>query len=51
MVVNRPGLGLLRLQAWSRQFPDYDVSLRSVVSIARRLQDPLAELVKIDQNP
>ena len=32
----------------AREFPDYDVSLRSAVSIARRLQDPLAELVKID---
>jgi uncharacterized protein len=32
----------------SQEFPDYDVSLRSAVSIARRLQDPLAELVKID---
>ena len=30
------------------EFPDYDVNLRSAVSIARRLQDPLAELVKID---
>jgi uncharacterized protein len=30
------------------EFPDYDVSLRSAVSIARRLQDPLAELVKIE---
>lgn len=30
------------------EFPDYDVALRSAVSIARRLQDPLAELVKID---
>ncbi len=30
------------------EFPDYDVSLRSAISIARRLQDPLAELVKID---
>ncbi len=30
------------------EFPQYDVSLRSAVSIARRLQDPLAELVKID---
>ena len=30
------------------EFPHYDVSLRSAVSIARRLQDPLAELVKID---
>ena len=32
----------------AEEFPDYDVSLRSAVSIARRLQDPLAELVKID---
>ena len=32
----------------ANEFPDYDVSLRSAVSIARRLQDPLAELVKID---
>ncbi|MEG0146462.1 MAG: helix-hairpin-helix domain-containing protein, partial [Clostridia bacterium] len=30
------------------EFPEYDVSLRSAVSIARRMQDPLAELVKID---
>jgi len=32
----------------AEEFPDYDVNLRSAVSIARRLQDPLAELVKID---
>ena len=32
----------------SREFPDIDVSLRGAVSIARRLQDPLAELVKIE---
>ena len=32
----------------SRELPDMDVSLRGAVSIARRLQDPLAELVKID---
>ena len=32
----------------SEEFPEYDVNLRSAVSIARRLQDPLAELVKID---
>ncbi|SFU53693.1 Tex family protein [Nitrosospira multiformis] len=32
----------------SREFPDMDVSLRGAVSIARRLQDPLAELVKVD---
>ncbi len=32
----------------AKEFPEYDVNLRSAVSIARRLQDPLAELVKID---
>lgn len=32
----------------AEEFPDYDVSLRSAVSIGRRVQDPLAELVKID---
>src|SRR5699024_1276045 len=32
----------------AEEFPDMDVSLRGAVSIARRLQDPLAELVKID---
>ena len=42
------GLGVLGLQAGCPGVPDFDVSLRSAVSIARRLQDPLAELVKID---
>ena len=32
----------------AKEFPDLDVSLRGAVSIARRLQDPLAELVKIE---
>ncbi|MDR0850015.1 MAG: RNA-binding transcriptional accessory protein [Christensenellaceae bacterium] len=32
----------------AEEFPDFDVALRSAVSIARRLQDPLAELIKID---
>ncbi len=32
----------------AEEFPDYDVTLRSAISIARRLQDPLAELVKIE---
>ena len=32
----------------AKEFPDFDVNLRSAVSIARRLQDPLAELIKID---
>lgn len=31
-----------------KEFPDYDVSVRSAISLARRVQDPLAELVKID---
>ncbi|MDZ7825206.1 MAG: hypothetical protein U5R48_03170 [Gammaproteobacteria bacterium] len=35
-------------EAAAREFPDLDVSLRGAVSIARRLQDPLAELVKIE---
>ncbi len=32
----------------AKEFPDYDVALRSAISIARRLADPLAELIKID---
>lgn len=35
-------------EAGAEEFPDFDVTQRSAVSIARRLQDPLAELVKID---
>ena len=35
----------------AEEFPNYDVNLRSAVSIARRLQDPLAELVKIEPKP
>lgn len=49
MVVSEAGASVYsasRLAA--EEFPDYDVNLRSAVSIARRLQDPLAELVKID---
>ncbi len=41
-------LGLFRLELAAKEFPDLDVSLRGAVSIARRLQDPLAELVKIE---
>ena len=33
------------------EFPNFDVGQRSATSIARRVQDPLAELVKIDPNP
>jgi uncharacterized protein len=56
-----PGLGLTRLmvseagasvysasELAAKEFPDLDVSIRGAVSIARRLQDPLAELVKIE---
>lgn len=49
MVVNEAGASVYSASPLAaKEFPDYDVSLRSAVSIARRLQDPLAELVKID---
>jgi len=49
MVVNEAGASVYSAsKLGALEFPDYDVSLRSAVSIARRLQDPLAELVKID---
>ena len=49
MVVNEAGASVYSAsRLGAEEFPDYDVSLRSAVSIARRLQDPLAELVKID---
>ncbi len=49
MVVNEAGASVYSASKLAaKEFPDYDVSLRSAVSIARRLQDPLAELVKID---
>ncbi len=49
MVVSEAGASVYSAsQLGAQEFPDYDVSLRSAVSIARRLQDPLAELVKID---
>ena len=49
MVVNEAGASIYSAsKLGSEEFPDYDVALRSAVSIARRLQDPLAELVKID---
>ena len=38
----------MAVELTAEEFPQYDVNLRSAVSIARRLQDPLAELVKID---
>lgn len=49
MMVNEAGASVYSASPLAaEEFPDYDVSLRSAVSIARRLQDPLAELVKID---
>ena len=49
MVVSEAGASVYSAsKSAAEEFPDYDVSLRSAVSIARRLQDPLAELVKID---
>ena len=49
MVVNEAGASVYSAsRLGAEEFPDYDVSLRSAVSIARRLQDPLAELVKIE---
>ena len=49
MVVNEAGASVYSAsKLGAAEFPDYDVALRSAVSIARRLQDPLAELVKID---
>lgn len=49
MVVSEAGASVYSAsKLGSQEFPDFDVSLRSAVSIARRLQDPLAELVKID---
>ncbi len=49
MVVSEAGASVYSASKLAaEEFPQFDVSLRSAVSIARRLQDPLAELVKID---
>jgi uncharacterized protein len=49
LVVSEAGASVYSASAYaSKELPDLDVSLRGAVSIARRLQDPLAELVKID---
>jgi uncharacterized protein len=49
VIVNEAGASVYSASKLaSEEFPDYDVGQRSAVSIARRLQDPLAELVKID---
>ncbi len=48
-VVNEAGASVYSAsKLGAQEFPEFDVSLRSAVSIARRLQDPLAELIKID---
>lgn len=49
VVVNESGASVYSASKLARQeFPDLDVTIRGAISIARRLQDPLAELVKID---
>lgn len=49
MIVSEAGASVYSAsKLGTEEFPEYDVALRSAVSIARRLQDPLAELVKID---
>ena len=49
LVINEAGASVYSASDLARQeFPDLDVSIRGAVSIARRVQDPLAELVKID---
>ena len=49
MIVNEAGASVYSASSLAaEEFPQFDVNLRSAVSIARRLQDPLAELVKID---
>ena len=49
MIVSEAGASVYSASKLAaEEFPDYDVNLRSAVSIARRMQDPLAELVKID---
>ena len=49
VIVNESGASVYSASNLAREeFPDYDVTERGAISIARRLQDPLAELVKID---
>ena len=49
MVVSEAGASVYSAsETAAKEFPDFDVSIRGAISIARRLQDPLAELVKID---
>lgn len=49
IVVNEAGASVYSASPLAaEEFPDYDLNVRSAISIARRLQDPLAELIKID---
>lgn len=49
MIVSEAGASVYSASKLAvKEFPDYDVTLRSAISIARRMQDPLAELVKIE---
>lgn len=49
MIVSEAGASVYSAsKVAAQEFPDYDVTLRSAISIARRMQDPLAELVKTD---
>ena len=49
MIVNEAGASVYSTSQLGREeFPDYDATLRGAISIGRRLQDPLSELVKID---
>ena len=49
MIVNEAGASVYSTSRLGREeFPDYDATLRGAISIGRRLQDPLSELVKID---
>jgi len=51
IVVSEAGASVYSASAYAtEELPDLDVTLRGAVSIARRLQDPLAELVKIERN-
>ena len=52
MIVSESGASVYSASELAREeFPELTVEKRSAISIARRLQDPLAELVKIDQKP
>ena len=48
VITNEAGASVYSASKLATEFPDFDVNQRSAVSIARRVQDPLAELVKID---